>query len=544
MISSRHLAFPAIALTGIALTFLSLASLTVASTTVAPSTVAPKAMRAANAAPTTANADKIASQRVLVLGGGPDFDNNQVAIESNVRYINRLLPPQTPRTVLFADGNLKNATVLYDKKLALTRGRYLYDLVFDDEGPADYESTWRAPQLGSALDGASRKANIARAFAKISHQSAGNAPRPLLIYTTGHGSQNEANSNDNFYDLWANEQLSVREMAAQIARLPKKVSVNLVMVQCFSGAFANLVFDGGDPKKALAARDIAGFFAATRSRVAAGCTSEVDEAEYHDFTSYFFAALCGRDRVGRRVTGADFNHDGRVGMDEAFCYTLANDKSIDTPVATSDLFLRHFVTTAGMSTRYATVLAAASPAQHAALENLSAQLKLNGENRVAQARQKFEEIADAPSSGFANATEEIVAGGELVRAREKLANLRHEARADAYKTWPDLRRKDAETRDVAQKKFIAQIEREKDSEKWRELTGAGDELARLLGEKTRQDEENEAEQAQLIRFVNLHDSVSLRLKLQSSRNAALKTRFARLLRQEASTPLPPVAPEN
>jgi hypothetical protein len=62
--------------------------------------------------------------------------------------------------------------------------------------------------------------------------------------------------------------------------------------------------------------------------------------------------------VGRRVTGVDYNRDGRVGMDEAFYYTLANDRSIDVPVNTSDVFLRRFVTVPEeqlLSTRYATV---------------------------------------------------------------------------------------------------------------------------------------------------------------------------------------------
>src|SRR5204863_6599210 len=117
----------------------------------------------------------------------------------------------------------------------------------------------------------------------------------------------------------------------------------LVMVQCFSGAFGNVLFEGGDPAAAAVERKIAGFFAAPRERAAAGCTPEVDEAEYHDFTSYFFAALTGRDRVGRKVTGADYNRDGRVGMDEAYAYSLAHDISIDTPTCTSDYFLRRFV---------------------------------------------------------------------------------------------------------------------------------------------------------------------------------------------------------
>ena len=142
----------------------------------------------------------------------------------------------------------------------------------------------------------------------------------MLLYFTGHGSRaRDGNLDNNDFDLWGEqEKLSVKDLAAQITKLPADVPVTLVMVQCFAGAFGNVIFTGGDPKAAPVNREIAGFFAATRERTAAGCTPELNEADYHDFTSYFFAALSGRDRVGRPVTGADYNGDGRVGMNEAF----------------------------------------------------------------------------------------------------------------------------------------------------------------------------------------------------------------------------------
>ena len=45
------------------------------------------------------------------------------------------------------------------------------------------------------------------------------------------------------------------------------------MVQCFSGAFGNLLFQGGDPNGALVDRDIAGFFATVNSARSAGVNS-------------------------------------------------------------------------------------------------------------------------------------------------------------------------------------------------------------------------------------------------------------------------------
>jgi hypothetical protein len=147
------------------------------------------------------------------------------------------------------------------------------------------------------------------------------------------------------------------------------------MVQCFAGAFGNVLFAGGDPKGDLIDRPVCGFFATTRERMAAGCTAEVNEADYHDFTSYFFAALSGKDRLGRRVAPPDYNKDGKVGMDEAFAYANITEPSIDVPVATSDVFLRRFVRMADREveeTPYAKVLASASPARWTASQKLSA----------------------------------------------------------------------------------------------------------------------------------------------------------------------------
>ena len=88
------------------------------------------------------------------------------------------------------------------------------------------------------------------------------------------------------------------------------------MVQCHAGGFAKLLFPGGDPKLTPLDRRFCGFYASLESQMAAGCTTEIDEAYYRDFTTYFVAALTGRDRLGRPSTGADYDKDGRVGMNE------------------------------------------------------------------------------------------------------------------------------------------------------------------------------------------------------------------------------------
>ncbi len=303
--------------------------------------------------------------RALVVGGGPTRMSNQVAIESNVRYVGRLLPEAAQYRVLFADGNPKSANVQYR---------------------ADNRTlAYREPHL-PRQDGSAEFASVKAGLATIADEARADTRAEVLLYFTGHGSPNpKTNFVDNWFDLWGMGRLTVSELAKSLAAFPTSTPVTVVMVQCFSGAFGNLLFEGGSPSGALVDHRIAGFFAAVPDRLSAGCTPALDEATYKDFTGYFFAALTGEDRMGRPVAGADYDQDGRVGMHEAFAWTLIHDDSIDTPVCTSDAFLRRFVPMPDAelaATSYALVESWATPGQRAALLGLSERLNLTGDDRL------------------------------------------------------------------------------------------------------------------------------------------------------------------
>ncbi|WP_437946191.1 hypothetical protein WME98_35965 [Sorangium sp. So ce296] len=322
---------------------------------------APPAAPEAPEAPPVAPEPEPAAWRALVVGGGPRPPMNQVAIEGHVRYFQSLLPATVERRVLFADGSRGTRSVQFLDGL---RMRY------------------RAPRL-PRIDGATTR----RGFDAIWRKFVRARPAdPLLLYFAGHGSPDPRRDLDNnVFDLWGGGGLSVRDLAARMEELPDDTPVVLVMAQCFSGAFANLLFEGGRPDGELVERDVVGFFAATRDRPASGCTPEINEADYTDFSSYFFAALSGVDRLGNRVVGADFDQNRFVGMNEAFAYALLHQATGDVPVATSDVFLRRFVNKPDhetMATPYARVLSWSSPAERAALEGLSDALGLRGEHRL------------------------------------------------------------------------------------------------------------------------------------------------------------------
>ncbi len=310
--------------------------------------------------------------RTLIVGGGPDTEHNQVAIESNVRYLGRLLPPGAQARVLFTDGNP-------DSKNIQCQG--------DDK-----KIFYKKPEI-SKIDGPSNLETVKSELSMIATDAAMKPGAPVLLYFTGHGSPNAASSfNNNSYDLWNHKELTVRDFASSLKAFPTRTPITVVMVECFSGAFGNLLFEDGVANGEIADLNLCGFFASVAQRPAAGCTPELKEANYRDFSSYFFAALSGVDRLGNKVTGADYNRDGKIGMNEAFAYTLLHDDSIDTPVCTSDVLLRKYVKIPDkdvMATEYAQVMQWASVSQLAALTGLSTALSLDGEGRVATAYDEF-----------------------------------------------------------------------------------------------------------------------------------------------------------
>ncbi len=471
--------------------------------------------------------------RVLIVGGGPSLSYNQVAIESNVRYVRKLLPKGTVQTTVFADGDANHASVLYDEDVSKqATGAFLLDLFLrGTDGESDSTSHYRKPNIGK-IDGPSKRWEFARQIGKIA-QEPETLNRQLLLYFTGHGSPGKSDYDNNVYDMWGKDEvLSVRDCARHLEKLPADAPVTVVMVQCFSGAFGNLLFEGGDPKGDVISRDFAGFYATVNTRVAAGCTSAVNEAEYHDFTSYFFAGLTGRDRIGRVVTGCDYNHDGRVGMNEAFCYTLVNDDSIDVPVCTSDVFLRRFVPMSDANVfqiPWTTIVSWADPAQKEALEGLSSRLRLSGDDRLKTA---YDRVFPG-GNGNARDPQWLA---HYRQAQTKFDTLLKEGRRTLLSRYPDLRSSTSPAYAQARKDATARLEREVADGKWKELLAANNAVEKA-------DEEGETQniaESKMLRFVRLGKSVVLAHELQQSRTAPIKARFQKLIEAEGRTLLPPV----
>ena len=254
-------------------------------------------------------------------GGAPSY--NEVALEKNVLYFQRSLAElgfsTDAASLFFASGNDWEETV-----------RYL-----DDNG----DERFKAAEIPN-LDGGATLENTYSWFKAVAEAE---KPCPAFFYFTGHGAHNTDNEDDNALILWEEALVSVQEFARWLAPLPANQPFVTMMAQCYSGAFANMIYENGDPEQPVALQTRCGFFATVASRPSVGCTPAVNEADYKDYSSSFFAGLTGRDRIGNPVSSADYNRDDKISYAEAHAFAKVDEATTDWPISTVEAWLQRQV---------------------------------------------------------------------------------------------------------------------------------------------------------------------------------------------------------
>lgn len=335
----------------------------------------------------------------LTIGGGSSPANNQISLEKNILYFQRFLVDRgmgdLPQETFFADGTAGSRDLQYiDPHYQAPRSNVLLAEVFHCEH--GLETQYRSHAI-PGLSGPSTRKSIIQWFDTVGSRL--NDGDRLFIYYTGHGAR-VPQSRATTLALWGENDMAVREFARLLDRLPPRVSVVLVMVQCYGGGFADVIFRDANPLLGLARGNRCGFFATLPNRIAAGCTAEADEENYHEYSTYFWAALYGRARSGEAVEAPDYDNDGRVSLAEAHAYALITSDTIDVSMKTSDAFLRQFSSTGGPTradwltaeSAYEQLLDAAEPPEAAVLKALSRRLGLEGSSRVRAVRGMSEAI--------------------------------------------------------------------------------------------------------------------------------------------------------
>jgi hypothetical protein len=422
----------------------------------------------------------------LTIGGGYNPSGNQVSLEKNALLFQRMLAETYPKEVrqdlFFADGDAQERDVQFvDPGFEIPRANVLLAEVFNQEDEIDFQ--YRNHDL-SSVDGPTTRDNIERWFKETGSQlTSGDR---LFLYVTAHGgrSPDKERPHDTVLLLWNRQPLRVHDLAAWLQYVPAEVPVAMVMVQCYSGGFAYSVYEDGHANSGLADANRCGFFATVHDRVAAGCTPDIDEANYHEYSSSFFEALRGKTRFDEPIERPDYDGDGRTSLAEAHAYVVLTSTTIDIPVCTSDEYLRAVlqpepqeenqqqgrrrgrrnreqpvstepakeveggaapVEAAGgegaaaqegnegdsllsADSNYDELLSAATPAQRAVLEGLSQELGLSGAQRATEVRAKADE--------FENERKRVEE--EKGNVQREFDQIREQIKQRVLARWPEL----------------------------------------------------------------------------------------------------------
>jgi thiol-disulfide isomerase/thioredoxin len=140
----------------------------------------------------------------------------------------------------------------------------------------------------------------------------------LLLFVTDHGTENLQDPDNGFISMWQ-EQMSVEQLKEMLALLPPGMRTVMVMSQCFSGSFANAMFDVADAEPS---GEVCGFFSVPKDLQAYGCYAEGRD----------------RDRIGHAFRFIQAL-DRQSTTSSAHTEVLVTDTTPDVPIRTSDAYL-------------------------------------------------------------------------------------------------------------------------------------------------------------------------------------------------------------
>jgi hypothetical protein len=470
----------------------------------------------------------------LTIGGGNSPPGNQVSLEKNVLYFQRVLIELgmviERHDILFSDGDDPGRDLQFDDPAYAPpeANLWLARLFNQEDGLRDQFRSHQVP----AVRGPATRASIERWFDEIGTQLIGDDR--LFIYFTGHGGKGDE-VNHNIIHLWNKEKMTVEDLVTQLDKLPTSLPVVLVMVQCYSGGFANTIFQHAKNKDGVTSADRCGFFATVPDRVAAGCTADIDEEHYQEYSSFFWAALAGQGRTGKPVPRPDFDGDGSTSLAEAHAYSLLESDTIDISIKTSDALLRAFSKTKvdkndqliTADTSYEKLLALAGPCERAVLAGLSEKLGLTGDERTKAARELAEAIKKQKGDverrkGERNKQFRAVAGEIVGLLKQR---------------WPELENRwHGKVQEVLTGDPGALLAAIQSHPKWSDCQRLHDEVAQLSNEAL----DLERKWVKTQRFVYVAESVALAANLSGLADPTVVARYEALTKAEARSILPPV----
>lgn len=308
----------------------------------------------------------------VVAGGGVTPADNQVSIEGDVALVRERLGDDG--VVLFAGGPGAHGVQV----ASAPRGDALRALLGDLFDPRGGRRAVYRPTILPAVQGPATAEHLLAALGAALEQGGD----PLFVYLAGHGEGAERPA-DVLYSTWGGRGIGPAELADTLDRAGAQGRVvRLVMSSCYSGAFADIVFEGADAEAGKPAEHLhCGLFASTWDRPSSGCDPDPDRRRHEGFGIHFLNALAGLDRDGAPLAhkDIDFDGDGRVSLLEAHARARIASRGFDVPTTTSERWLRFAAPAEGPAE------AVAMPEEEAVARAIEGQLGLEAGAPIAEA---------------------------------------------------------------------------------------------------------------------------------------------------------------
>jgi len=467
-----------------------------------------------------------ASDHFLTIGGGESPTNNQVSLEKNILYLQRFLTDSglgsIDHDIYFANGQDVGRDIQFvDPRTPPPRANALLAQIFDKEDNLD--ASYR-PHSIPGVSGAANRAGVGRWFETIGpmlHEG-----DRLFIYFSGHGGAGKPTRNTTLA-LWGEAGMPVKEFVTLLDKLDPKVQVVLIMVQCHAGGFADVIFKDAQAGTQMSSANRCGFFATSAERMAAGCTSDIDEDNYHEYSTYFWSALYGKTRTGQSVYRPDYDHDGHVSLSEAHSYVQTTSATIDIPIATSDIFLRSCSKSEkgkpemiNAEDDIDTLLGVARPEQRAVIEELSKQLELKQEGRLVETKtlaDKYEKERKSLDS-------------QKRKSQRDLGGLRSAIQTTIKQRWPELANPwHPRIAEILKKESDDVVKTIETHPRYKRF----DELSREIDGLSARNMDLERKWVKCQRLIQTLQSVALAANLEKVASPELQEKYKEIVREEA-----------
>lgn len=294
----------------------------------------------------------------LAIGGAADPASMQVSIEQDLALARTTFGAHG--LVLFAGG--AGAIAVHEDAELDGSLRARLGKLFDPRAARD--ATYRTTTLEESYP--ATRANVLEALRSTSRQP---IEEPLVVYVAGHGEQGEEPALNSF-STWGGEALTVNDVEEVLSGATRRV--RFVVSTCFSGGFADIVFEDANPDLGPNQQVHCGFFAAPWDLEASGCDSNPERAQQEGYSMQFLEALEGRDRDGDRLAPRDIDFDGNgtISFAEAHARARIASRSFDVPTSTSERWLRAVAPSQGRD------LEVEWPEERAVFESLKSDLAL------------------------------------------------------------------------------------------------------------------------------------------------------------------------